>query len=225
VKIITEEITKLNKTAVEILVENINKLLKEQQRVILGIPGGRSVKGIFALLKNEKRIPWKNVHIFMVDERLVPLSSEESNFKLANDAFIDSLVLENKLPKENIHPFIAKSGISDYENELKKYGKSYDIIILSSGEDCHVGSLYPDHASIKSESEYYVIMNDAPKPPPERMSISRKMILKSKVAIILFIGESKRKAYQTFLSEGDFYSCPARLVKMIKNSYVLTDLK
>lgn len=228
-KIVSERnIEKLNKVTVDILVKNINDLLRKQDYVVLGIPGGRSVSGVFALLKNEERIPWKKVHIFMVDERLVPLSSEESNFKLAKNAFIDNLIEKNLLPKGNIHAFITKEkpdfGLSDYERELIKYREHYDIVILSAGEDGHVASLFPNHDSIKDDSDHYLLVRDSPKPTTKRITISRKMILKSKVVILLFIGESKKQAYKKFLDEdNDFYSCPAKLVKDVENLFVITN--
>ena len=58
---------KLFKNAADLIAEKINSLSKKRKPIILGIPGGRSVEGIFKLLK-EKNIDWKKVHIFMVDE-------------------------------------------------------------------------------------------------------------------------------------------------------------
>ena len=222
------DIEKLNKVAVDILVKNIDDLLKKQDYVILGIPGGRSVSGIFTLLKDEERIPWKRVHIFMVDERLVLLSSEESNFRLVKDVLIDDLIEKNLLPKGNVHAFITKDksdfGLSDYEGELKKYGEHYDIVILSAGEDGHIASLFPNHDSIKDGSGYYLLVKNSPKPPKKRITISRRMILKSKIVILLFIGKKKKQAYKKFLDKNnDFYSCPAKIVKNTENLYVLTN--
>lgn len=220
----------LEKRAVDIISHSFNKLLQKQKTVVFGIPGGRSVPGIFRRLK-EKNIPWEKVHIFMVDERLVFLNHPESNFKLAKENFIDELLIGGLLPAENIHPFVMDErkpdfGISDYENKLIKHGGIYDLVLLSSGEDGHVASLYPKHHSIKDNSEFYLIFHDSPKLPNDRMTISRKLLLKSKVAILLFIGEIKKGAYAKFQDKNiDHSSCPAKLVLHIKNSYVLTNLE
>lgn len=194
----------LEKKAVNIISSSINNLLLKKERIIFGITGGRSVSGIFKLLK-EKNIPWGNVHIFMLDERLVPIDDKESNFRLAKENFIDELISKGLLPEENVHPFAMDEskknfGISDYEAELKKYGGVYDIILLSSGEDGHVAALYPNHHSVRDESEFYLIVHDSPKLPKDRMTISRKLLIKSKVAILLFIGEIKKDAYNNFLN-------------------------
>jgi 6-phosphogluconolactonase len=219
-----ENLKETSKKAADIIAQSINKLLSTQEQVVLGIPGGRSVSRIFKKLKG-KNIPWKKVHIFMIDERMVSIEDDESNFRLAMECFFGELIDKKKLPEQNIYPFIPGKGIKSYEKELKDLGGSYDIILLSSGEDGHIGALYPNH-SIKDESEYYLTMNDSPKPPKDRMTSSRKLLLRSKVAILLFFEEAKRDALNRFQDKKlDINDCPAKLLNYIKDSYILTDLK
>jgi len=178
----------------------------------------------------ERNIAWDKVHIFWVDERLVPLDDSSSNFKLANDLFIKHLNSIDKLPKGNVHPFDINSGdpekvIKKYESELKKLGGAFDIVLLGSGEEGHVGALYPYHTSIKDESEYFLIMHDSPKPPRDRMTSSKNLLLKSKVGVILFISEIKRGAYNNFRNDKlTIESCPAKLILSFNKSYVMTNL-
>ena len=221
-------LTELASKAADLIQHHIKDLLKSQSQVNLAIPGGRSVGTIFKELK-EKDIPWEKVHIFMVDERRVPVSSVESNFKLAQDMFIQELFNKKKLLMQNIHPFISheddpEHAIRDYEHIIEDQGGKIDIILLSSGEDGHVGGLYPNNHTIKDDSDYFITFDDSPKPPPKRMSMTRKLMLTAKVAIILFIGDSKKEAYEKFKEGEDIIECPARLVKKIPKGYVLTDL-
>ena len=215
----------LSKAAVNILVEVVNKLLQRQKQVVLAIPGGRSVAAIWKLLASDHRIPWRKIQVLMADERVVPITSGQSNYRLAYDTFLKKLIEAGELPEENLHPFIADKGSSNYNKKLKKYGGKPDIIILSIGEDGHVGALYPNHHSVKDSSEGYIAVDDSPKPPLERITMSRKTMLKAKTALLLFIGEAKREAYEKFKAGDDIIECPARLAKQIKDSYVLTDLK
>lgn len=209
-----------NNQAADIIEKSINKLLLNQNIVVFGIPGGRNVSGIFNKLK-EKDIAWKKVHIFMVDERLVPVNAPESNYKLAKESFIDELLAKELLPKENVHPFIIDT---DYESELKKIKDTYDVVLLSSGEDGHIAALYPNHPSTKDDSDFFITMYDSPKPPKDRITISRKLLLKSKVAILLFLGKKKEEAYRKFKDDNiDINSCPAKLILSINDSYVLTN--
>ena len=220
----------LEKHAADIISRSINRLLEHQRTVVLGVPGGRSVSGIFRRFK-EKNIPWKKVHVFMVDERLVPLNHPDSNFKLAKEHFIDELTRRGCLLPENVHPFVMAEGqpdfgISDYEEKLIERGGIYDLVLLSSGEDGHVAGLYPHHHSINDDSQFYLVYHDSPKLPKDRMTISRKLLLQSKSAVLLFVGETKKGAYAKFEDKSiDYHSCPAKLVLSIKDSYVLTDFK
>ncbi|MAG16302.1 6-phosphogluconolactonase [Candidatus Woesearchaeota archaeon] len=209
--IFKKSIEELSKAAVDIIVDAIAKLLQEKEQVILAIPGGRSVVGIWNLLAEEQRIDWSKVHVFMADERVVAPTHKDSNYKLAHDIFLSKV----SIPKENLHPFFPGKEYK-FENP--------DIIILSSGEDGHVGALYPNHHSVKNESEGYIEMDDSPKPPLHRITMSKKTMLTAKTALLLFVGEGKREAYEKFKSGDEIVECPARLVKKIKDSYVLTDL-
>lgn len=221
---------KLEKAAAHIIAQSIVKVIAQEEKAVLAIPGGRSVAGIFSELKDEKDIDWKKVHIFMVDERLVPINDENSNFKLANDTFIKDLIKKEILPEGNVHPFKVDKkkkdyGVKDYEMELRGIHNHYDIILLSSGEDGHVGCLYPNHHSIRDNSEDFIFMEDSPKPPKNRMGISKKMLSKSRVSILLFFGEAKRHAFNKFMDpKADYQHCPCVLAKKINHSYVLTDL-
>jgi len=190
-----------------------------RDKIILGIPGGRSVEGIFAKLK-ESEIDWKNVQIFMIDERFVPIESGESNFRLANDTFIAELVSKGVLPESNVHPF--KGDVDAYEEEFLLAGGVFDVILLSAGEDGHVASLFPGPAGDGT----FITVENAPKPPPKRMSASRKLLEKSGTALLLFFGDSKKAAFGKFYEESvSVDDCPAKLVKNINNSYVLTDIE
>jgi len=152
------------------LIEEIN----EKGTVILGLPGGRNISPILSKLKKAD-ICWKKVHVFLVDERLVPLTDINSNFRLIKKE------LSDVIPQDNLHPLIFDKNISDfgikrYENEIKRYGGIYDIILLSAGEDGHIASLFPNHPALHEESNYYVVVKDAAKPPPMRMSISKSFL-------------------------------------------------
>ncbi len=196
--------------------------------VIVAFPGGRSVAGVLDRLA-ERKLPWCDMHIFMVDERVVPLNHRNSNFRVVR-RLADRLIEEGRIPEENIHPFIPDLGKRDfgaeeYGKEIESLGGSYDVVVLSAGEDCHVGSLFPNHQSIRSGAEYFVAMNDSPKPPSRRVSASRKLLSRANSSVLLFFGESKRGALEKFRSmEVDMYSCPAKIVHKARNPYVVTDI-
>ena len=197
--------------------------------MVLGVPGGRSVKPIFSEFLKHTEIPWEKIHIFMVDERLVPVSDTDSNFLLVKKQFVDLLVKKKLLSEKNLHPFILDNskkdfGISQYEKELKKYGGMYDVVILGTGEDCHVAGLFPEH-TIKNNSDFFIHFHNSPKPPKDRMTASRNLIQKSNVGVVIFLGEGKKNAYENFKNNKiKLNACPTKIVKKIKDYIIYTDL-
>ncbi|MBU0614598.1 MAG: 6-phosphogluconolactonase [Nanoarchaeota archaeon] len=215
----------LAKKAVQI----IKDFSDNKEITVLGIPGGRSIKEIFNLFRTAN-IDWKKIQLFWVDDRLVDHKDKDSNYKLAYDSFIKDLIKDNKIPQKNIHPFnldirSKDKGTKAYTEELNKFG-GFDIVLFGVGEDGHVGALYPDHHSVKDTTDQFITMQDSPKPPPYRMTGSKRLFMQAKVAIALFLGEAKSDAFKIFKdSKTSIADCPAKLIKSIKHNYAFTDLK
>ena len=208
-----------------IIRDSIQKILQTKDKVIFGIVGGSSVSGIYELLR-EKNIPWGRVHIFMVDERMVPITNKDSNFRFAAEIFIEELMQKGSLPAKNAHSFDIKKGLEYYQEEFTQVTDKFDIILLSSGEDGHVAALFPNHHSIKDKSEYFFTMKDSPKSPPERITASLPLLKKSSVAIVLFYGKAKKDAYEKFHDDDlSVTDCPTKLVEEVNAGYVGTDLE
>lgn len=221
-KIIYEK-EQLFKYAAEKIGQLISNFLSEKEVVTLGLPGGRSIPPVLNHL-SKFSLEWNNVHVFVVDERLVPIDDPESNFGLIKSG------LSVAIPKENLHPFLVeykKEQISlrKYEDEIKRFNGLYDILIVSIGEDGHIGSLFPNHPSIKDKSDFYIIVEDSPKPPSRRMSMSTNMVLRSEACVNLVSGIQKKDAL-TKLLEGDsnYIDCPAKLTLKIPESFIFTDI-
>lgn len=219
----------LDKKTAEQIAKLINKYAEKQSLVTIALPGGRSVSGIFSNLL-EQTITWNKVHIFLIDERLVPLNSEESNYKLIKNKLITPLIISGKLPPENIHPFkynskSLDSGLNAYEQELLLISNYFDIILVSAGEDGHIAGLFPNHETILSSSQFFTKTSTSPKLPAQRMTASRALIERSKSAVILFLGESKRQALTNFDNPTlSIEQCPAKLINKVHDNYIITDL-
>jgi 6-phosphogluconolactonase len=209
--------------ASEIISKSINKILDEKGNAIFGTAGGSSIFNVFRFLIYQP-IDWDKIHVFMVDERLVPINHKDGNFRLISQQLI------NVIPKQNLHPFIFKKndlnyGISEYENEFKQYGDGCDLILLSSGKDGHIGSLFPGHPSINDESKYFISIDNAPKPPPKRMSMSTNMIVRSDISFLMLLGKEKKYAYKKYLDTNlDYKKCPSKLVDNINESFIFTNI-
>lgn len=224
------DVSKLNKQAADMIAKSLLAVLKKQKTANFGVVGGRNVSDIYHRL-SRMSLPFKKVHFFLVDQQLVMPHEEPNNYLLFRSVFADGLIAKKELPEDNLHPFPYHAGKDAessraYTNELSLYGGHFDVILLSAGEDGHIAGLYPHHHSIKNEEEGYITMHDCPKPPKDRMTASRKLLLKTKIAYLLFIGEEKRTALGRYRDDGlDMFSCPAKLVNDLPQTFVLTTLQ
>jgi 6-phosphogluconolactonase len=93
---------------------------------------------------------WTKVHIFWVDERCVPPTDEESNYKHANEA----LLAPANIPAGNVHrihgEWEPQKAATAYVREIREFfglaeGElpAFDIIHRGMGDDAHTSSLFP----------------------------------------------------------------------------------
>ncbi|MBI5388770.1 6-phosphogluconolactonase [Candidatus Woesearchaeota archaeon] len=216
-------------TAIKIIKRIVMKMAKIQKQMVFAIPGGRSVQGILASLAKEKGIPWKKIHFFFVDERLVPLQSIERNAAQAYALLLDPLLKKGMLTEKQIHPFVMDAkkpiyGVAAYTTTLKHYGGCFDLVLLGVGEDGHIASLFPHHPSIVNREKGYILVKDAPKQPCCRVSASPALLQQAGSAVLLFKGQEKENAYKLFRDkETSVKECPAKLVQDIADVHVICD--
>ncbi len=205
-----------------VLYKSIQVVLKKKEHASVGIPGGRSVGDILKCFK-DFALPWKRIQMFMLDERLVPLDHPDSNYKLVKQHMGDTV------PADMIHPFIYDPNASElsvkaYNEELQRYGGCLDVVMVSSGEDGHIASLFPNHHSVVEPRNGFFLMYDSPKPPPGRMSASLDLIRQADSGIILFLGSEKKNALRNFFNiHLSHMECPAKIMTKLSQYYVLTD--
>jgi 6-phosphogluconolactonase len=210
------------KTAWIVFKEGIEKLLKEQPHVVIAVPGGRSVVPVFEELATFD-IEWNRVHFFMADERFVPVKDVQSNNRLLLDQFGESL------PDGSRHPFVfdevnPHDSVKRYSQELDNLGGRFDIVLVSSGEDGHIASLFPGDVGVHPKGDNFIIIDDAPKPPSRRMSASIELLKSATVGILLIIGEGKQQVLDHFFDESKgVKSCPAKVIADLPYYFVLTD--
>jgi 6-phosphogluconolactonase/glucosamine-6-phosphate isomerase/deaminase len=149
------------------------------------ISGGSTVKSILRYCNNKYNL--KNNKILLTDERLVP-----NNSNLRNDNFFYKLIKNKLINKKNFlhYPFsyFSEQKLNNFNNVIKKI--NFDYAIVSLGKDNHIASIFPKNNNININKEYYFIEN-SPKRPKKRVTISLKKIKKSK-KIFLIANRNKR---------------------------------
>lgn len=220
--LIQEATEQLAEAAGRIISQRVDELLRKQDHVVLAVPGGRSVSGVFDNLCKQD-IDWRQIRLFLLDERLVALDDPRSNYRLVSQHLPDDA------PAGLLHPFRFDpdnpvAGAAAYEEKLQDCGGQFDIVLASSGEDGHIASIFPCHHSVEQKSSGFIIMHDAPKPPPGRMSAGPELIRKADTGVLLFLGAGKKRALKNFLDPNLSYrECPAKIITQSTRCYVLTD--
>ena len=105
------------------------------------LAGGRSVINLYKILR-QSTSDWNKWYVYIGDERCLPLQDKERN-----DHIINSIWLNNsQIPENNINFIKAElghdNGAYDYEEVLKNI-VSFDVVLLSIGEDGHTASSFP----------------------------------------------------------------------------------
>ena len=166
------------------------KSIFEKDCFSIVLTGGQSVLSLYKILSKADS-NWDKWHIYIGDERFLPIGNKNRNDRLINEIWLDN----SPINKKNIHFIKAELGLLkaklEYEKILKKIDK-FDVVLLSMGEDGHIASLFPNH--IYPEEQMVVIERSSPKPPKERVSMSYQQLNKAHYIFKLIIGESKQKA-------------------------------
>ncbi|MEA2305670.1 MAG: 6-phosphogluconolactonase [Solirubrobacteraceae bacterium] len=130
---------------------------------------------------------WEGVSLWYGDERCVPPDHPECNHRAASAHLRAPGALWHPMPGE-LGP---DRGAARYGAEIA--GTTLDVTLLGMGPDGHVASLFPDHAALAAGGST-VGIHDAPKPPPERISLTLGKLNESRRIVLLVTGEAKREA-------------------------------
>lgn len=189
----------LELAAVQHLIEVATSAIQRRGAFHLVLAGGTTPRRVYEALCT---IPadWSNWHIWFGDERCLPPEDGERNSRMASQAWLDHVAI----PAENIHVMPAELGAvvaaRHYAQALAGVGK-FDLVLLGLGEDGHTASLFPgkDWGADSAAPDALAVF-DAPKPPPERVSISAHRLARAREVIFLVTGAGKRAAVAAWRS-------------------------
>jgi 6-phosphogluconolactonase len=159
------------------------------------------------------------VHLFFVDERVVPPTDQESNFKLANENLIEAA----KIPRGHVHRVegelppekAAARYLADIENffELEP-GKlpHFDVIHQGTGPDAHTASLFPGDSLIE-DRERIVAATYSQSKKNWRVTLLPGVLLAARHNVFLVTGGDKAQAvHDVFEGDYDPMKYPAQIV-------------
>lgn len=162
--------------------------------------------------------------IFFADERAVPLDHEDSNYKLLKDELLDKIPAE--LGQPHVYP-IDESLLKDpqeladtYEQSLvKSFAQKdsvkvplFDLLLLGCGPDGHTCSLFPGHALLRETTGWVLPIEDSPKPPAARITLSLPVVTAALRIAFVATGEGKKEILKQIFEAEEGQQLPCGLV-------------
>jgi 6-phosphogluconolactonase len=197
----------MNRYAIDILKDISSK----KKGSSIAFSGGKTPIDFFRALSSQDDINWKNIYIFLVDERYVPLDHKDSNYNSLKTNLLDKI----NIPKENIYniPYldtIDKSKKVYTKNLMRFFNNNiqFDLVFLGVGSDGHTASIFEvEETKLKDP----VIITSSSRHPHHRISLGMEVINNSKNKVVLLGPEKheiilkKNKALPIFYVEDPLF--------------------
>lgn len=163
-------------------------------------------------------LDWPDWEVYFGDERCLAPDHAERNSRAAAEALLDHVPIARK----RIHPIRAELGAeaaaTDYQGRIADV-LPFDLVLLGMGEDGHTASLFPGHAV--PEKFLVTAVHGAPKPPPDRVSLTTAALSRTAHLLIVVTGAAKRDAMRAWEQGRDLPI--ARVARGTPNVEVLCD--
>ncbi|MAE67277.1 MAG: 6-phosphogluconolactonase [Phycisphaeraceae bacterium] len=173
--------------------------VKERDYFHLAVSGGSTPEPFYMRLVTEppfRNLPWKRMHLWIVDERRVPDDDEKSNFRMIRESLSDHV----PTPRHYIHPMpVLETDAADaYEQEMRQFMRHegaapprLDFVLLGMGADGHTASLFPGSAALQ-ESKRWIAVNEGPTVvPPTRLTMTYPLLNAARNVAVLVTGAGK----------------------------------
>jgi 6-phosphogluconolactonase len=169
---------------------------------------------------------WSRTEFFWADERAVPPGDPDSNYAVADALWLTPA----HVPAGNIHRMRGEDPdleqvARDYAVELTQAAGTpprLDLILLGVGPDGHVASLFPGHRVAGEERRLVAMVDDSPKPPPRRLTLTLPVLANAGRVVIVALGREKAAAVRDGL-ERDGATPLAVLIQRARNVRCLLD--
>jgi 6-phosphogluconolactonase len=183
----------------------------QRGRFVIALAGGHTPAKMYALWarerKYESQTPWDRVHLFWGDERYVPQSDPQSNYRMTKEAMLS----QAPIPTANIHPMPTEIAPPDkaaaaYEADLRQFfgqtPPAFDLQLLGLGIEGHTASLFPG-SPVLDEKKAWVAAVTAPADPPLRLTLTPVVLNQARNTLFLVAGENKREILSALRNEPD----------------------
>ncbi len=161
----------------------------EQGTRTLVLAGGSTPRRAYQLLAG-RPLAWGRVTALFGDERCVAPDHPESNFRMAREALLDHVYpgSVHRMPGE-----LGAEAAAALYDPVVRWLSPLDLVLLGMGPDGHTASLFPGHPALREEG-FAVAVHEAPKPPPDRVSLTLGALRTARRVVFLVTGADKAGA-------------------------------
>ncbi len=211
----------------EFFFKGVDKERDEQGRFSMALSGGTTPRPMYRRFSRPPyatAVFWQNIHVFWVDERLVPHDHPDSNYGAARDDFLKRV----PIPSDQLHPMPVDlspdQGARRYEAALKTFfedadgGPLFDLVYLGVGTDGHTASLFPGQNAAEETAAWVLsVIGGHPRLP--RLTLTPPVLNRAKRIVFMVSGEDKAPILKT-LWESSGASLPALKIRPLKGEVV-----
>lgn len=163
------------------------------------LAGGTTPRLIYERIANASA-EWTRWRIYFGDERCLDIDDPDRNSVMASSAWLAGAERKGAL----VFPIPAElgpdRGTMAYQQALRGLG-TFDLVLLGLGEDGHTASLFPDQDwGVRDEDPSVLPVRSAPKPPPERISMSAARLSHTRQLLVFVTGVGKAGAVSRWRS-------------------------
>jgi len=170
----------------------------------IALSGGSTPKRLYRLLASAQfrdKLPGRRLHFFWGDERHVPPTHPDSNYRMAYEEMLSKV----PVPSENIHRIHGEDpdphrAARVYEDELRRafnIGQQqlprFDLVLLGLGADGHTASLFPGSSEVEGPHQL-VSARWVPKLNQFRITLTLPVLNAAALVLFLVAGEDKAEA-------------------------------
>jgi 6-phosphogluconolactonase len=198
----------------------------EAGRFGVALPGGSVATHFFPRLAR-LGLDWSRVDFFWCDERAVAPDDPRSNYGTARELWL----VPAGVPETSIHrmsaddPDLARAAAT-YAAELARARGTpprLDLVLLGVGPDGHVSSLFPGHPLLQESTLFVAPVEDAPKPPLRRLTLTLAGITSAALVVVAALGAEKAAVLRRSV-EGQDPALPlARVLRAARRTLLLLD--
>ncbi len=196
--------------------------------VHVALAGGSTPRQTYALLAGLRQ-DWGGVHLWFGDERLVALDSQDANARMVDDALVGPAGIP-ETQVHRVHTDLGPGGACDaYAEELHRSLPAdpagmpvLDIVVLGLGEDGHTASLFPGSQALHGDGRICAVVEDSPKPPPLRVTLTMAVLNAARARIVLATGVGKAGVVAAAMAHPD-ERIPASLLTRDATTWILDE--